>query len=171
MWWAKTQQKLVKTMMMTLFCTFELWYPVLGAPLTLYTQGMASQKKLDGPEDVSNTTLLFTTLYNLLSRGLSTTPVPPPQIALNDSKSSLGDVFQLSLPKYAKQTIFTSNHVSWGVRYTPWTRSLCQKVFWRRSSAATGTFLMKWRSKSQNFSFWKERNFAILSVISSKKCP
>ena len=78
MWWAKTQQKLVKTMMMTLFCTFELWYPVLGAPLTLYTQDMASQEKLDGPEDVSKATLLFTTLYNLLSRGLSTTPVPPP---------------------------------------------------------------------------------------------
>ena len=84
-------------------------------------------------------------------------PCPPPQIALNDSKSSLGDVFQHSLPKYAKQTIFTSNHVSWGVRYTPWTRSLCQKVFWRRSSAATGTFLMKLRSKSQNLSLSKKR--------------
>ena len=48
------------------------------------------------------------------------------------------------------------------VSYTPRTRSRCQKVFSRRSSAVTVTFLKKWHQKG---------NVAYLGAISSIKLP
>ena len=114
---------------------------------------------------------VYNTLQSLIP-GIVNYPRAPPQIALNDSKSSLGDVFQHSLPKYAKQTIFTSNHVSWGGQLYPLNTFPVSKSILKTFVGSYGDFFDEMTLKIAKFiSFQKERNFAILSVISSKKCP
>ena len=63
-------------------------------------------------------------------------------------KRSLRGVFQFSIGKYMRLKLCKSNHVSWGVSNTPWTRSRCPKVYLRLFSAAEATFSVKQHQKT-----------------------
>ena len=58
------------------------------------------------PEKTRRGTIFVCVILNFLREGIFNYPPTKPP------KSSLGGFFQLSLPKYAKQNIFTSKHVS-----------------------------------------------------------